>query len=666
MSLTKDTQERANALVEEIRKRKKQHKAEKAPTEIGVEPNLRPNNISTCGVRPTARAEECNPATGAFVRTYEITTLASQVQELDETYTTLKKALATVIELQDKDGNRFSLHPASCYEIEGFDKNKALTEHINSALMLNPDSPVNEELKQSLNTFRYSPALLSIMTVNCGVLVFSPTEFLGVPARLYGMRPLFVRLKITERMAIKIVIDFIVMHVSKSRIVDQMKLQWGNLGLSKQQVISLINGVCRMLSPLAQYMRRILLEQSETMHNDDCTMQCLEYQINEDGQRVRHHCNLWGMVTGAHEEIQGAMFLAAESRSVDEFLKQFGYTKEDETEIIFPCGLKNFVTDCCNVYIPGIEKIEQLTGRKVVRGGCYAHLRRYFIEAMESLNIWAVYDAVCGNEVGGFEERVECELAARGIEVGPFGRKVMLACFLTEVIFWLEADFEFTDRATMEERRRTVTVFFVDKLYALIDELKAVTKSIELSGERDGVLQYKGGKDVPWGSAVVYALNNTKELHAFLYCGDIECSNNRAERCLRPGKAHSRSMLFLATITGFYGLAVLLTIYQTCRMNDINPYEYLHWFIENEKLRVEDFRLTTPKDKETTAQILKLPRPIKKDGKVINLYDDEYECPYDKIDLTGLDPWSYKALLRKESTRIKDEYRQPMTVDSVS
>ena len=75
------------------------------------------------------------------------------------------------------------------------------------------------------------------------------------------------------------------------------------------------------------------------------------------------------------------------------------------------------------------------------------------------------------------------------------------------------------------------------------------------------------------------------------------------------------------------------------------------------KLRIENYRLTNSKLTETSAQICWRPRPYKKDGKSINLYDDEFECCFDKISWKGLDIWTYAKLLEAERSRLKSEYR---------
>ena len=431
-----------------------------------------------------------------------------------------------------------------------------------------------------------------------------------------------------------------------------MQLQYEDLDLSKQQIIEIINGMGRSLSPLAQEMRRILVAETETMHIDDSYMNCLEWQRDDEGNRIRRNCHIWGMTTYARAEKKGAVYLASKSRSTEDFLMQFGLTKQGDKEVILPCGIKNIVSDGCSSHPAGIDKIEKLSNRTILRAGCYAHLRRYFLNALIDLKLLQVFEAASKGDIESFEERVDAELAERGINVGPYGRKVLTACHMIEIIFLLEQDFAYTSREELEERRKQYTARYVDKLFAIIEELKDASKFITVSGERRGVTQYKGGDVYAWGKAVVYALNNKAELHAFLQCGDVECSNNCAERALRPAKFHSRSMEFLATQTGFQAFADLMTIVSTCKLNGVNPYQYVHWAFANAKIRVESYRLANCR----TKQICFLPTPQKdKDGNTIGLYDPEFETPFDEIDWTGLDVWSYIKLRKEEAPRIKAE-----------
>ena len=616
-------------------------------------------------IHPTIQGLECNPSTGESGPVFTLDSMTKIFDTLWVSFTKMKKGICESITVKDSFGNAFAINIASCREVEGRDDDDNITASLNSDIRLKPDTPEKEAEKMSLNTTGYSPALMSIMTVICGVLVLSPTEFLGLPSRLYGMRPCFVRSHISEALLVRLAVDYIIMHLAKSRIADFMRLQCGTLGLCKQQIIELINGFGRTLGALAQHTRKILLSESETVHNDDTYMRCIELQRDEDGNLVRQNCHLWGMVTGAHEKKQGAIYLASRSRDTESFLRQFGLSGDDAgPQTIFPCAIKNLITDCCPVYHPGVAKLEELSGHTIRRAGCYAHLRRYFIDALRTMNLLDIFEVVNPKRIPGFEERLDAILAESERQIGTSARNVLRACRLIEIIFCFEEDFAYRTRQEMEERRQEYTRRYVDNLYATVDALKAATPTIEEKQDRNGVVQYKGGADVPWGAAVVYALNNKAELLAFLTCGDIECSNNRAERILRSSKFHSRSMEFLNTESGFHAFADLMTLITTCRVNNVNPYTYMHWAFANAKIRLEDYRLAVSKATHTTAQMCWLPTPYKKDDRVIGLYDPEFETFFDEVDWTGLDVWSFMKLLDEEAPRKKPEKRESRPKDS--
>ncbi len=108
--------------------------------------------------------------------------------DIDESYAKMRTVIDEIITVQDEDGNRFVLHPASSNEIVGVDKNGNVTEYLDSDLILYPDTPENEARKESLNRYEYSPRLMAIMTVIEDKLTLSPIAFLGPPTRLFGMR----------------------------------------------------------------------------------------------------------------------------------------------------------------------------------------------------------------------------------------------------------------------------------------------------------------------------------------------------------------------------------------------------------------------------------------------------------------------------------------------
>ena len=90
-----------------------------------------------------------------------------------------------------------------------------------------------------------------------------------------------------------------------------------------------------------------------------------------------------------------------------------------------------------------------------------------------------------------------------------------------------------------------------------------------------------------------------------------------------------------------------MTITQTCRLNNINPYTYIQWVIDNAKLRIEQYRCSG--EHEGTSQLCKKPRTqFDDEGKRLSKYDERYDCVFDKISYKGLDPWSYKEIMKQE------------------
>ena len=119
--------------------------------------------------------------------------------------------------------------------------------------------------------------------------------------------------------------------------------------------------------------------------------------------------HLWSLVSGAHEQNQGAVYLAAASRNIKSFLPQFGITINEDGSITseFFIALENLVSYCCKVHGPGLAKLEAFLNKAIRQAGCYAHLRRYFLQALEALNLKEVFNAACKGSVEGFEQRVD-------------------------------------------------------------------------------------------------------------------------------------------------------------------------------------------------------------------------------------------------------------------
>jgi transposase len=76
--------------------------------------------------------------------------------------------------------------------------------------------------------------------------------------------------------------------------------------------------------------------------------------------------------------------------------------------------------------------------------------------------------------------------------------------------------------------------------------------------------------------AIAYAINNEKALKRFLDNGNIEIDNNAAERALRSVAIGRKNWLFAGSDNGGKTAAIIYTLIETAKLNNINPVKYLH------------------------------------------------------------------------------------------
>ena len=77
------------------------------------------------------------------------------------------------------------------------------------------------------------------------------------------------------------------------------------------------------------------------------------------------------------------------------------------------------------------------------------------------------------------------------------------------------------------------------------------------------------------GKAVYYMHSQRKYLLRYLDDGRLEISNNRAERSIKPFVIGRKNWMFCNTSGGAKASAVIYSIIETAKENNLNPYEYL-------------------------------------------------------------------------------------------
>lgn len=127
---------------------------------------------------------------------------------------------------------------------------------------------------------------------------------------------------------------------------------------------------------------------------------------------------------------------------------------------------------------------------------------------------------------------------------------------------------------------------YCNQLFAIEEELKELTPE-ERKGKRQE--RSKPVLEAYWswlktinplqgsklGEAVTYALNQKDALETFLEDGRIEISNNRAENAIRPFVVGRKAWLFADTKKGATASAIVYSIVETAKANNLNVYRYL-------------------------------------------------------------------------------------------
>ena len=77
------------------------------------------------------------------------------------------------------------------------------------------------------------------------------------------------------------------------------------------------------------------------------------------------------------------------------------------------------------------------------------------------------------------------------------------------------------------------------------------------------------------GKAITYTLNQWEALTRYLDHGMLSIDNNFAERLIKPIVIGRKNWLFAGSDKGAANAAIIYSLIETCKLNNVNPYEYL-------------------------------------------------------------------------------------------
>ena len=101
----------------------------------------------------------------------------------------------------------------------------------------------------------------------------------------------------------------------------------------------------------------------------------------------------------------------------------------------------------------------------------------------------------------------------------------------------------------------------------------------ELKSFLDATLAKISGKSSLAG-AIRYATSRWAALTRYVDDGRLEMSNNAAERAIRPVALGRKNFLFAGSDAGGRRAAIMYTLIETCKLNEIDPEAWLTFVIE--------------------------------------------------------------------------------------
>lgn len=89
-----------------------------------------------------------------------------------------------------------------------------------------------------------------------------------------------------------------------------------------------------------------------------------------------------------------------------------------------------------------------------------------------------------------------------------------------------------------------------------------------------------------------YSLNQEKYLRVFLEDGEIPIDNNAAESTIRNFCIGKKNWVMIDTVAGAEASAVIYSIIETAKLNDLKPYDYLVYLLEEIPKHMDDTDLS--------------------------------------------------------------------------
>ena len=306
-----------------------------------------------------------------------------------------------------------------------------------------------------------------------------------------------------------------VAHVMYQKYVQGVPLyrqekDWERMGISLSRA-TMANWVIRcsedFFEPIISHLKKKLL-QRDIIHVDETTVQVLK----EDGKKPQTKSYMWLYRTGSECKTPIILYDYQPSRSgknAADYLEGFnGYAHSD-----------------------GYSGYNKLT--EVIRCGCWAHLRRKFIDALPKAKVDGM--GLTDSEIG----------------VDHCNKLFAIEDGLKD----LSPEDRYTKRLELEKP-------VLEAFWSWLEE----------------VVPLKGSK---LAKAVIYAQNQKSYMENYLLDGRLSISNNLAENAIRPFVVGRKNWLFADSPKGADASAAVYSIIETAKANGLDAFYYLQMLLTN-------------------------------------------------------------------------------------
>ena len=282
---------------------------------------------------------------------------------------------------------------------------------------------------------------------------------------------------------------------------------YANIEYSRQLLNGWFSRAADLIEPLVNLMFQKMLESAYLMC-DETGLVLLDKKDGESGNV--HMC----VIKEASKEFNFVYVWVIESRSqkviVEKLTKFKGY----------------FQSDGLNFYF-ALQKREG-----IIAVGCWAHVRRYFVEVANLAGI---------NAKPGIAHKV--------VE-------------MIDELYRIEKEGKINSNNLLK-LRQTIGVSTLGKLKKYLETTKdKVPPKSKIS------------------EAINYTLNRWETLSVYLNNADIEIDNNATERCIKNIVIGRKNWLFAQKKESAEKIAMLYSLIISCKFNNINPQEYLGYVLE--------------------------------------------------------------------------------------